>query len=904
MERVSNGISKFTVAKDFRLAFSLPATSNVVTNLLLSSPLSYTFFERIILIPLLFQLYLFFVVRSNRVTFLCLFVFWRITYNLGLGLLLREQSQSRLIVRIVRRMGFGNSSGVKNEWIYFLQKEIQTKMGTTVSFDDMPIEYRAWMLFRGLVDVILVNDFASYVMFAMAYYQPPAASHNGYPRITDFLRLFGGTFLLLFNLWVKMDAHRVVKDYAWYWGDFFFQVEQSLKFDGVFSMAPHPMYSVGYVGFYGASLIVNSYWVFYVSLVAHAAQFAFLYLVENPHIEKAYGSSRRSVDSNAHRNAMDHEIFHKYFRRDLILFKNFDWFRSTDILSVLIPLYSVATALFVGPADNFLAIECLRHAVFWRFIYTYVLGAILHFQSTTKFWNRHFIKFGETPREAFQHWKVIYNLSQLMTYLSFLMCAVRLYSWPEDWSYGTILLQHISGTLLIVLHMWTALSVYDVLGDFGWFYGDFFIDELVIRPNRVDGKKTSRYLRDLRYTGIYRFLNNPEKIMGHASFWGLTLITSSKLLFLLTMFGQVSNWAFLHYVERPHMRRLYGNQAVRAESSVSKALRKEVVEKVERVVERVKESLEGVIDVDGRAKREQYESDEGERSDTDDDETVPLRRSLSVPAAMSSQMTGIVGTNHSGLRARRPLRSRTERNVSTSPGRPSNQRRKGVPVFVLGEPIVLEFTAPRETIKHNDWIGLYNIAQNHRRDLTTSQSRGRWLFLTSSKRYDEDALPALVVKRILPSSDPGLRIVRGRLTFRGDLLPWTVGLYEARYHYDIKYQVLARSITFEVVADRFEPDVGEDLTLDMNGEEIVAAIEKTLLPFVARAIDIEYDIRNETDTVVSRRIVYAIKQVFGIDFSWKVVDFLRTVHKLAERVGNCLFTLQTRRTYTVSSFID
>lgn len=180
------------------------------------------------------------------------------------------------------------------------------------------MEYNTWLLFRQVVDIILLNDFLSYVLFAFCnldfvFPSPPSyidahpESKHGFGML--FLRLVGGAALLLFNLWVKTSAHDVVKDYGWYWGDCFFsrghlrqpitsvetpttenkELHFDLVFDGIFEMAPHPMYSVGYAGYYGVSLLTASYPVLFVSLAAHAAQFAFLNFFENPHIERRYG---------------------------------------------------------------------------------------------------------------------------------------------------------------------------------------------------------------------------------------------------------------------------------------------------------------------------------------------------------------------------------------------------------------------------------------------------------------------------------------------------------------------------------------------------------------------------------------------------------------------------------------
>ena len=321
-------------------------------------------------------------------------------------------------------------------------------------------------------------------------------------------------------------------------------------------MAPHPMYSIGYIGYYGMCILSQSYVILFVSLAAHALQFTFLYLVENPHIDRIYNSGLRE-DEGARRHR---ELLYRgpsaYFRRDLIALKNFDAFRATDVLTLLVVVYAVVGYLMGMPLWYHVA-----HCIAWRLFHTFGIGTLLHLQSTRQLWTAHFIKYGFRAQDAFQSWKGIYNLSMTMTHVSFSLCALSLYTFPDaaSWTSGTALLKHTIGAVLIALHLWSSVEVLQVIKEFGWFYGDFFISG----PDAPPPPPT--------YTGIYRFVNNPEKIIGHAAFYGQAIMTSSWTMVILAAMAQLCTFAVIRYVEKPHMRRLYGEN-VRSKSGVETAI--------------------------------------------------------------------------------------------------------------------------------------------------------------------------------------------------------------------------------------------------------------------------------------------------------------------------------------------
>ncbi|KAI8143674.1 phospholipid methyltransferase-domain-containing protein [Fennellomyces sp. T-0311] len=850
-----------------RLVFRVPATRDMVTALL-NPKEKKSFFDILTLGAMAIEIGLYFVLPSwfKQPLFIFIFMFWRLAYNAGLGALLKYQSDSKGLVRLATHYKIFDKEA--NPKLYrWLQVQLSMKMGDDYDFATAPLEYNTWLLYRQLVDLILMNDFTSYICFALSWFNtsPQTSFFMG-----DTMRYFGGLFLILFNIWVKLDAQRVVKDFAWYWGDFFFLIEQSLTFDGVFEMAPHPMYSVGYIGYYGLSLMSASYTVLFVSIAAHALQFAFLVYVETPHIDKTYNPptlpKRQPVagvpatsDEDAHdiNSTLDkdatRDFYSYYFRRDLIVFKNFDLCRSTDLASAALMIYSVLTPFVIGGKAG--VTFAIGQAVFWRIFHSYGLGGLLRAQSKNKFFTRHFVKWGGGVEQAFANWKSIYNLSLCMTYITFFVACWEMYSLPNNWTYGTTLLRHTLGLGFISLHIWTSVSIYEVLGDYGWFYGDFFID---------DQQST------LLYTGIYRYLNNPEKIVGHAAFWGMTLMANSWAIYVLALFSQISNFLFLNYVEAPHMRKLYGSQ-IRKEAGLTKTLKSAAIalpnalpDKFQQEVSKlIRETAELQAAVNTTKNVERIVKEMVEKVEKTAEETAGAVGDMFETARPKLQEVleetkTLLETSRSRL-----IHPLVDNNIGTY-----DLSRYSVNVNVkggisLGQPIQLAWTAP-ENHSARDWIGVYKVTANKHRHITNISSRGLWQWTEAKEGVTE-----------------------GKLVFKGAQLPWKTGTYEFRFHHDGKHNVMARSAAFEIVAPK-APSVQD-----------IDAVQRCMLRLIQNVLGNdpermpvtpvdEYIGMGETE---AQHIAYAIKLMYGVEFAWEIVLADKCVARLTKRIHHALDAL-------------
>ncbi|KAL4878895.1 phospholipid methyltransferase-domain-containing protein [Aspergillus karnatakaensis] len=835
--------------------------------------------------------------------FAVIYLFWRSGYNAGIGWLLHHQSHHKTLVRWAEKSQiFVNPDTGKNPYpqlYHLIKRELETKIPHDYSFDEAPLEYNTWLVFRRLVDLILMCDFTSYCSFAIACSRHPA---NESVLMTT-LRWTSGIALFLFNLWVKLDAHRVVKDYAWYWGDFFYLIDQDLTFDGVFEMAPHPMYSVGYAGYYGISLMAASYKVLFISIIAHAAQFAFLVLVENPHIDKTYNPppprKRTITEQDAVSTASQSPdspnapTFPDEFLpqapkftspppsvHNLLGLHNLDLHRITDTSSILVQ-FLVFSLTALTPSTPWYQFLFVANAAVWRLWYSLGVGYLLDRQSNCKAWTRHFVKYGETPHEAWNQWKGTYHLSMIMCYASFIAAVWKMYTLPSDWGYGLAILRHVLGVGLISLQIWTSVSIYESLGEFGWFYGDFFFDE---SPK-------------LTYNGIYRFLNNPERVLGLAGVWGAVLITASGAVAFLAFLSHILSIGFIQFVERPHMQKLYG-RSLRQDAGLVKSLKRSLppslkqlqgsmdkmfddsYEFIEEIIDTARPKLAAGVNTFVRDTTALFQSYPARvtiaRIDADLAGYDLQDYSLSVEASPLPSDEGDLSKE--GDNARTPLDRRGDlENL----------------VFPYGVPVKVKWTAPLNHSK-KDWIGLYKVTENTSREISRVSSQGRWVAVNEGSYDNLTCEQGILSSDVVISTSQGDKgekhnVATGEVVFSGDKLFWTQGVFEFRYHHNGKHNVMAISRPFEIRIPRFEDEDHSDLSQ--------TAVETSLLPVIQNCFDRDPDIAPETveeqygslvdrDGKFAKRVVFAVHQMFGVEFAPEVVRADGNVRNLAWRICN------------------
>lgn len=145
---------------------------------------------------------------KSRWPHILVFAFWRCCYDVGLGLILQRQSSHEAFARWYRNaMEYYAPESFQHRLLVHLAKS--QLVDKSLNVNSLPSDFRAWLVYKNFVNVILVNDASSYLLLGVRCANLPSSIS---------ILLLGqyalGIGLCFFNYWAKVDAHRCIGEYV------------------------------------------------------------------------------------------------------------------------------------------------------------------------------------------------------------------------------------------------------------------------------------------------------------------------------------------------------------------------------------------------------------------------------------------------------------------------------------------------------------------------------------------------------------------------------------------------------------------------------------------------------------------------------------------------------------------
>lgn len=350
--------------------------------------------------------------------------------------------------------------------------------------------------------------------------------------------------------------------------------------------------------------------------------------------------------------------------------------------------------------------------------------------------------------------------------------------------------------------------------------------------------------------------------MGHAAFWGFSLITYNHYTFGIALFSQISNVLFLQFVERPHMQKLYGDE-VRTEAGLTKTLRhaartipKNLPASVQQEIAKLVHEQAPHVGLDDAIKETIAKVEDIFITD----KSSHANKKPHISISSSSDEESVEGSSNGAY-------SLTLSHFRSSNNNAANNR------FIIGERIKVDWTAP-DYHGAKDWIGIYRLTANTSKKSTSVSSHGKWHWTNVEYKQEGN-------ERVAVFPPDTLLKTSGSVVFSGTKLPWREGTFEIRYHHHGKHKVMARSIPFEILAPPMPDRDDQD------------AIQVLLLRLVQNVLDNDpikmpmspIDDYTYLDEQTAKKVAHVIKLVFGVEFAWEVIVADTRVSRLSKRVS-------------------